>query len=848
MTELSGPQLTDARLERMLLERAGRGAPADLVDTIAQAVEATGQRAPGPLGAVRATSRPQRTRGRRWLLVAAMLAVGTGVVGASLVGGRLIAPDPSPTTPVAVVDATAVPSPDPSASVVPYRAPSWTATGTAARPLTGSATLLRDGRVLVAGGSDFFSVLGVAQLYDPDTGTWTVTGSMVTARQGPSATLLPDGNVLVVGGTADDGGLLASAELYDPGTGSWATTGSLHEARSFHTATLLADGTVLVAGGNTEPNVDHPSLASAELYDPGTGTWTATGSMGSRRTGAPATLLLDGRVLVVGGDDFGNDTLASAELYDPGTATWTATGSMHEVRAGHSVTLLHDGKVLVAGGVDNMVDTGGSASAELYDPGTGTWAATGTMQDVRARHSATLLRDGRVLVTGGSRGWTSDRNVDRAELYDPGSGTWARAASMVNNGTSATLLLDGRVLVVGGGDGGAEAELYDPGSGTPPSFPTTPEPSPSMSPTLVACGNPGPPAGPATGTPGWILTGTMTTARSQHHATLLPDGRVLVTGGSGPRRVGVSLAPPLSAELYEPATRTWTATQSMRTSRTGHTATLLPDGRVLVIGGYDADRDFASAELYDPASGTWTATGSMIKERRYHTATLLLDGRVLVAGGMGNGPDLDVLAAAELYDPRTGTWTATRSMVTPRVYHQATLLADGRVLLIGGIKSGPEGGPTVADLYDPRSGRWTTIRAKVSPAQGDSSTLLPDGRLLVVGGSSGTSAQLFDPNRGSWAKTGSMGTPRRFHTATLLSDGTVLVTGGEYEATPACTSAERYDPGSGSWTTAPSLLVLRSAYNSNYTATLLDDGTVLVAGGDDNGALASAELYDPGRP
>jgi N-acetylneuraminic acid mutarotase len=286
----------------------------------------------------------------------------------------------------------------------------------------------------------------------------------------------------------------------------------------------------------------------------------------------------------------------------------------------------------------------------------------------------------------------------------------------------------------------------------------------------------------------------------------------------------------------------------MSTSRTGHTATLLPDGRVLVTGGYDNNRDFASAELYDPASGTWTATGSMIEERRYHTATLLLDGSVLVAGGFGNEPGLDVLAAAELYDPRTGTWTATRSMVTPRVYHKATLLADGRVLLIGGINSGPEGGPTVADLYDPRSGSWTTIRTKVSPAQGDSATLLPDGRVLVVGGSSGTSAQLFDPRSGSWAKTGSMGTHRRFHTATLLPDGTVLVTGGEYETTPTCTSAELYDSGSGSWTTAPNMLVLRSTYSSDYTATLLADSTVLVAGGDDNGALASAELYDPGRP
>jgi N-acetylneuraminic acid mutarotase len=662
---------------------------------------------------------------------------------------------------------------------------------------------------------------------------------MVTARHGHSATLLLDGTVLVAGGRDNDGGLLASAELYDPGTGSWTTTGSLYEARTGHSATLLPDGKVLVAGGmNDEPNVNHPSLASAELYDPGTGSWTTTGSMGTRRAGGPATLLPDGKVLLVGGDDYGSDTLASAELYDPGTGTWAGTGSMYEVRAGHSATLLRDGRVLVAGGVDTVVYAGAVASAELYDPSTGSWTTAGSMVTPRRGHSATLLPDGSVLVAGGTDGTS-------AELYDPGTGAWTATASMVGGGFSAVLLRDGRVLVVGGGDSSAEAELYDPGSGTPPTSPATPAPSPSMSPTLVACGDPGTPAGPAIGAPGWALTGNMVAARSQHTATLLRDGRVLVEGGDAPRRVGLSLTPAVSAELYDPVTRTWTATGNLTTARGGQTATQLPDGKVLVAGGSAPliDELMTSAELYDPGGGTWTATGNMVTGRKYHTATLLPDGRVLVAGGFGNGPNLDVLAAAELYDPRTGTWTATGSTVTPRVYHKAALLADGRVLLISGINSGPEGGPTVADLYDPRSGTWTTTRKMFSPGQGDSATLLPDGKVLVVGGSSGTFAQLFDPRSGSWTRTGSMVTPRRYHTATLRSDGTVLVTGGEFETTPTCTSAELYDPGSGSWTTVPNMLALRS----NYTATLLADGNVLVAGGyDGTDGLASAELYDPG--
>ena len=791
----------ERELERWLEAEAPTAAPVGLQAMVIERARTTRQR---PSWLVRDRGRSARANGRapgrRWLLVMATLAVGTGVIGASLIGGRLLTPNPEPSLPVAVENPSAVPtvapSPDPNASVVPYRAASWTATESAGRALSGTATLLRDGRVLVAGGADFWAVLDVAQLYDPDTGTWTAAGAMVTARQGHSATLLLDGTVLVAGGRDNDGGLLASAELYDPGTGSWTTTGSLHEARTGHSATLLPDGKVLVAGGmNDEPNVNHPSLASAELYDPGTGSWTTTGSMGTRRAGGPATLLPDGKVLLVGGDDYGSDTLASAELYDPGTGTWAGTGSMYEVRAGHSATLLRDGRVLVAGGVDTVVYAGAVGSAELYDPGTGSWTPT---------------------------------------------------ASMVGGGSSAVLLPDGRVLVVGGGGDGIDAQLYDPGSGTSPTPATNPSPSPSMSPTLVACGDPGTPAGSAPGAPGWILTGNMVAARSRHTATLLRDGRVLVEGGDAPRRVGLSLTPAVSAELYDPVTRTWTATGNLIMARGGQTATQLPDGKVLVAGGSAPliDELLTSAELYDPDSGTWTATGNMVTGRKYHTATLLPDGRVLVAGGFGNGPNLDVLAAAELYDPRTGTWTATGSMVTPRVYHKAALLADGRVLLISGINSGPEGGPTVADLYDPAGGTWTTTRKMISPAQGDSATLLPDGKVLVVGGSSGTSAQLFDPRTGSWTRTGSMVTPRRYHTATLRSDGTVLVTGGEFETTPTCTSAELYDPGNGSWTTVPNMLALRS----NYTATLLADGNVLVAGGyDGTDGLASAELYDAGN-
>jgi N-acetylneuraminic acid mutarotase len=374
------------------------------------------------------------------------------------------------------------PSAIPSASGVPARAASWSVTGSMAVGRAGfSATLLQDGRVLVAGGDEL--VVGVdtasAELYDPRTGSWSATGNMATPRAGHTATLLPDGRVLVAGGgrQADQYKMLASAELYDPRTGSWSATGKMAAPRLGATATLLPDGRVLVAGGQVNSR-DFPGntegTASAEIYDVRTGTWTATASMLTEHAfGHAATLLLDGRVLVVGGACCGAspEPVASAELYDPATATWTATGSMGRPRVGLTATSLLDGSALVTGGYDPGKDQ--LASAERYDPNTGAWTNTPTMVEIGMGFSATPLLDGRVLVVGGADihapgfgGYAAP--LGTAELYDPRSGTWIATAAMLEPSDvyGVTLLLDGRVLVfVGGGDSnGTSAELYDPGS------------------------------------------------------------------------------------------------------------------------------------------------------------------------------------------------------------------------------------------------------------------------------------------------------------------------------------------------------------------------------------------------
>jgi hypothetical protein len=325
-------------------------------------------------------------------------------------------------------------------------------------------------------------------------------------------------------------------------------------------------------------------------------------------------------------------------------------------------------------------------------------------------------------------------------------------------------------------------------------------------------------------------TGNLGTARLYHTATLLPNGKVLAAGGAG----GSGLT---SAELYDPASGTWTATGRLATARSHHTATLLLNGTVLVAGG-DAVGGLASAELYDPASGTWMTTGSLATARYHHTATLLPNGKVLVVGGFSTS----YLASAELYDPVSGTWTATGSLGAAREYHTATLLPNGTVLVVGGRNSNPL---TSAELYDPASGTWTATGSLGTARQYHAATLLPNGDALVVGGTNNSSylasAELYDPVSGTWTATGSLGTARQYHTATSLPNGKVLVVGGGNSTGDPLASAELYDPASGIWTATGSLGTAREY----HTETLLPNGKALVAGGgNNNGALASAELYD----
>jgi N-acetylneuraminic acid mutarotase len=247
---------------------------------------------------------------------------------------------------------------------------------------------------------------------------------MNTARGQHGATLLQSGEVLVSGGV-NSAGILTSAELYHPSSRKWTFTGSMHTSRVSHTSTLLQNGQVLVSGG-AGGNDDSTAQTSAELFDLSTGAWSVTGTMHDSRASHTATLLNNGKVLVAGGESAvpgSITTLSSAELYDPSTGTWTRTGSMSASRVFHTATLLGDGEVLVTGGNENGDGCTQGASAELCNPTTGKWTVTGSMHTARGNHTATLLPNGQVLVVGGrSSNYDGCSITASAELYDPATG------------------------------------------------------------------------------------------------------------------------------------------------------------------------------------------------------------------------------------------------------------------------------------------------------------------------------------------------------------------------------------------------------------------------------------------
>lgn len=359
---------------------------------------------------------------------------------------------------------------------------------------------------------------------------------------------------------------------------------------------------------------------------------------------------------------------------------------------------------------------------------------------------------------------------------------------------------------------------------------------------------------PAVLDPAWVQTAWMAQSRHNHMAVLLADGRVLVAGGYS---VVTSSTYQARAELYDPASGTWAAARAMNRPRANTRAIRFTsgplEGQVLIAGGDDALRP--SAELYDPATGNWTTTDDLQVPRDVHPMVLLASGQVLAAGGCsraGNGTCLGVENTAEVFDPETGTWSfAPGQMSDARAYFSLTLLEDGRVLAAGGCKQFHSSGncnATVAsaDLFDPTTGEWTRTDPMPNPAQLHVALRLPDGTVLIAGGVRlgvlRRETTRFDPATGDWSSVGDLLADHDVAAGVVLPSGQALITGswgvtagpnllalGDATIGARVTSAETevYDPARGTWTFGPAMVVAHGA----HSATLLEDGAVLVAGG-----------------
>jgi hypothetical protein len=718
-------------------------------------------------------------------------------------------------------------------------------------------------------------------------GTWKLTGSMVTARRHAASATLPDGKILVVGGTNTtgvDGAASAfydTAEIYDPATGTWTATDSLKTGgRALHRATRLTNGTVLITGGWNGTT----ALSTAEIYtyNPSTGTGTfaaTTGPMTTGRAAHSSVRLFNGQVLIMGGFDSTENALDSAEIYNPATGIFAATtANMRAARKHHRVNTVGPGNVFITGGYD----AGGAelSSTEIFTPGsdpavTGTFSGARPLAQARANHSAVELPSGLILVTGGHGGGGV---LASTEIYNPDTNQFTPGPNLNHARQShGSGVMPGGVVLIGGGNNNPSTdwdiqtnflssnELFDPAAPsaftvTISRFATTGGGNSAFLWTgkiLVTTGLTNQAELYAPIMPGtletWAPTSSLVTGRSNAVWYLLDDGRALIVGG-----LDSASNPLASAELYDYLTGNFALTESMGIPRHQHHGSTLYTGQVLVTGGRSSASAnlLNTAELFDPPSGTFTPTGDMLRFRRLHRATRLPDGKVLITGGLGG---IDVAANgflnfSEIYDPASGAFTQTGNLITARYNHQAIVLYTGKVLIAGGVGSGPVL-LNSAELYDPTTGTFTTTGNNMITARNSLLlTPLPDGKILISNGHDSASAttgapiksiEIYDPATGIFTGEGDTMVARNFNRVTRLDNGKLIFVGGHTttDTNSVTSSAELYNHVTGSFSGTSDL----NAERRNFAQWSLPNGRILVAGGYDatGTLLSSAELYTP---
>jgi large repetitive protein len=669
-----------------------------------------------------------------------------------------------------------------------------------------------------------FFLLVVVALFPPlmaaqSAGNWAYTaGSLNTARDAHTATLLSNGELLIVGGEGSSG-ILSTAELYNPTNELFTyTDGGLNAARYGHTATLLNNGQVLIVGGYGSSG----ALSTAELYNPSSGAFTyAEGGLNVARYDHAATLLSNGMVLITGGENSGG-ALASAELYNPATGTFTlAANSMNYARYGHTSTLLNTGMVLIA---DSQVILG-SAVGELYNPTTGVFTVTGTMVYTHTGQPSNLLNNGMVLFAGGGLYGTTN-----AELYNPATGKFTATTGplqQARGGNTATLLSNGEVLIAGGG--------YTAVSGLTKVYRTL---------ASVEIYN------PQTST--FAATGSLNFQRSGHTATLLANGEVLAVGGVN--FISDYLA---TAELYEPTSFTPSGLTSI---------SLSPANPDLAIGSsqiFIATGDFSGTGNETLASVTWTSSNTSIATisndpTNSGHADALSAGTTTIkacAGSICGSTTLTVLphesvilgdrytspnnsSTWEIYDDSGTRLNYGDALVNPLANHTAVRLNNGNIFVAGGAFN-----TTLWQIFSIASGQPVLVSSGTLQQGRDSSfgTLLPNGNVFIGGGgvSGGASSWEIWTATGTPVAQGSLsGVRTAGASVVVLQNGNLWISGSYFENGDACTWEIRNQSG---------VLVTSGMYKyscfGGAKVQVLGNGNVFVVGGGNQ--VSEYEIWSP---
>ncbi|MBI4721774.1 MAG: T9SS type A sorting domain-containing protein [Candidatus Stahlbacteria bacterium] len=647
------------------------------------------------------------------------------------------------------------------------------------------AILLPNGKVLAVGDYND-NVKGL--LYDAFTNTWAISAltfpiSGVWWSDRPCATLLKDRRVLIaVAFSSFSYG--KRCFIYDYTSDIVTETDSLESQYHIDGAVevLLPDGKVLLAGGGARYDTDR-GIKACEIYNPVTNKWSFTDSMSLRRGRFSGVLLRPPwqRVLVAGGN---LEYTGVTEEYDPGSGVWNNSNGtligMDTLRETSSMILLPNGKPILIGG-SQMSGTGFPycSTCVIYDPNTKTWSPTDTMlQYTRGHYISTILHTGKVLAAAGFT--MAYHETTACEIYDPSEPYSINRTSLIVNRKYHTTtplpiihssICSTTVLIVGGENSVGpikDCELYNYDLDE------------------------------------IMITGPLSVGRTKHTAILLASPSHLVLAAGGKNSAGVAIK---SCELYDVIPETWNFTLGeMSVARFNHSATLLKDGRVLVTGGQPSDVAYTNTcEIYSPTSNTWTNTGPMATARAFHSAVLLFNGKVLAIGGENSS---GAISSCEIWDPGTGNWTPVNSLSTARSLHTATLLACGRVFVIGGKGAG---GVILGscEIYDPATGNWGPEGSLKGARYGHNTILTYSGLVLVLGGYTGSYAvysEIWDPaaeidtltGLHQWKSANQLNVGRAYHSSVIVPGlrPWVLIFGGE-SSSGAINSIERWEPGLG---------------------------------------------------